>query len=120
MITCTITFEGCIVATAAAADQADARSTAWAQISGLPVDNLGERCRFHFTEETRTETAGEIVARYGIEFDPSDETLHDCVLELLYELGGFEKETDAGIEYYPCVFIVSSRHHDAREHHDIK
>ena len=111
MITCTITLDSRIIAMASATDQTDARSAAWAQISGLM--EFADRCDFHFFPETMTETAEQIAARFDLEFDdllPDTDVIYpmnveDCVLEHLYERGAYIGKTDVGIEYYPSQLI---------------
>ena len=111
MITCTITLDSRIIATATAANQEDARSAAWAQISGLM--EFAARCDFHFFPQTMIETAAQIAARFDLEFDDllSDTdvvypmNVEECVLEHLYERGAYIGKTDAGIEYFPSQLI---------------
>lgn len=113
MITCTITLDSRIVATATATDQAAAAARAWVQVSGLPIPELVARCDFHFFPETITETAAQIAARFDLEFDdllPDTDVVYpmnieECVLEHLYERGAYIGKTDAGIEYYPSQLI---------------
>ena len=119
MITCTIVFQQTIIASTSAATKRAAHSAARRQISDMPNSGMFAYCQFHFNPTTRVETAAQIIKRFKLEFDdllPNTDVEYpmsadECVLELLYELGGFEKKTDAGIEYYPHVFVVSSRHH---------
>ena len=113
MITCTITLDSRIIATATAADQEDARSAAWAQISDLLLSELATRCDFHFFPQTITETAAQIAARFDLEFDDLlldtdvvyPMNIEECVLEHLYERGAYIGRTDAGIEYFPSQLI---------------
>jgi len=111
MITCTITLDSRIVATATAADQGAALYRAWAQVS--PIPELAARCDFHFFPDTLIETAAQIAARFDLEFDdllPDTDVVYpmnieECVLEHLYERGAYIGKTDAGIEYYPSQLI---------------
>jgi hypothetical protein len=122
MIACTIVFQQTIIASASAATRRIAHHDARRQISNMPNSGMFANCQFHFNPETRVETAAQIIKRFKLEFDDLSldtaavfpMSADECVLELLYELGGFEKKTDAGIEYYPHVFVVSSRHHTTK------
>jgi hypothetical protein len=113
MITCTITLDSRVVATATAADQGAAAARAWSQVSDFPLPDLAARCDFHFFPDTLIETAEQIAARFDLEFDdllPDTDVVYpmnveDCVLEHLYERGAYIGKTDAGIEYYPSQLI---------------
>ena len=114
MITCTITFQQNIIARASAATKRIAHHDARRQISDMPNSGMFAHCQFHFNPTTRVETAAQIIKRFNLEFDTDVEypmSADECVREMLYEIGGFEKETDEGIEYYPHVFIAPSVWH---------
>ena len=119
MITCTIVFQQTVIASASAATKRLAHHAAQRQISNMPNSGMFAHCQFHFNPTTRVETAAQIIKRFKLEFDdlhPDTAVVFpmsadECVREMLYEIGGFGKVTDAGIEYYPHVFIAPSRWH---------
>ena len=113
MITCTITFQQNIIASASAATKRAAHSAARRQISDMPTRGMFAYCQFHFYPDTLIETAEQIAARFGLEFDdllPDTDVVYpmnveECVLEHLYERGAYIGKSEAGIEYYPSQLI---------------